>query len=113
MTELRILAAAEAEYLSAAQWYAERSASAADGFTTAVAAAFRRILEQPEWGAACDAVHRQVIVRGYPFVIVYRAEDTPVPAARPAGGRLRPLERACRGTPRGRLVVASAVTAAS
>jgi len=82
MTELRILAAAEAEYLSAAQWYAERSATAADGFTTAVAAALRRILEQPEWGAACDAVHRQVIVRGYAFVIVYRAEDTPVPAAR-------------------------------
>jgi plasmid stabilization system protein ParE len=82
MTELRILAAAEAEYLSAARWYAERSSAAADGFTTAVAAAFRRILEQPEWGAACDAVHRQVIVRGYPFVVVYRNEQMNQPTAR-------------------------------
>jgi hypothetical protein len=42
MTELRILSAAEAEYLSATLWYAERSASAADGFTTAVAHCSRR-----------------------------------------------------------------------
>ncbi len=39
------------------------------------AAAFRRILDRPEWGAACDALHRQVIVRGYPYQIVYCIMD--------------------------------------
>jgi plasmid stabilization system protein ParE len=92
MTELRIVAAAEEEYLSATQWSAEHSTSAADGFTTAVAAAFRRILEQPEWGAACDAFHRQVIVRGYPFIVVYRYE-TNEPADGPHPRRCsRPLQ---------------------
>jgi hypothetical protein len=31
------------------------------------AAAFRRIRDRPEWGAACDDAHRLVIVRGYPY----------------------------------------------
>ena len=38
----------------------------------AAAAAFRRILDRPEWGAACDDAHRLVIVRGYPYQIIYR-----------------------------------------
>ena len=67
MAKLIVAEAAEAEYAAAAEWYAERSHAAADGFTEAVAAAFRRILDRPEWGAACDALHRQVIVRGYPY----------------------------------------------
>ncbi len=75
MAKLIIGEAAEAEYVAAADWYAERSHAAADGFTEAVAAAFRRILDRPEWGAACDDAHRQVIVRGYPYQIVYRIMD--------------------------------------
>ncbi|MFM7136916.1 MAG: type II toxin-antitoxin system RelE/ParE family toxin [Planctomycetota bacterium] len=67
--------AAEAEYAAAASWYAQRSLAAAEGFTEAVAAAFRRILDRPQWGAACDDVHRQVIVRGYPSQIIYRIVD--------------------------------------
>ena len=72
MAELIIGEAAEAEYRAAAEWYSERSLAAADGFTQAVAAAFRRILDRPQWGAACDDVHRLVIVRGYPYQIIYR-----------------------------------------
>ena len=72
MAKLIIGEAAEAEYAAAADWYAERSHAAADGFTEAVAAAFRRILDRPEWGAACDDAHRLVIVRGYPYQIIYR-----------------------------------------
>jgi toxin ParE1/3/4 len=72
MAKLVIGEAAEAEYAAAAQWYAERSPAAADGFTEAVAAAFRRILDRPAWGAACDDDHRLVIVRGYPYQIIYR-----------------------------------------
>ena len=72
MAKLVIGEAAEAEYGAAAEWYGERSLAAADGFTQAVAAAFRRILDRPEWGAACDDVHRLVIVRGYPYQIIYR-----------------------------------------
>jgi len=72
MAELIVGEAAEAEYAAAAGWYAERSLAAADGFTAAVAAAFRRILDRPEWGAACDDAHRLVIVRGYPYQIIYR-----------------------------------------
>jgi len=72
MANLIVAEAAEAEYAAAADWYAERSIAAADGFTEAVAAAFRRILDRPEWGAACDDAHRLVIVRGYPYQIIYR-----------------------------------------
>ena len=72
MAKLVIGEAAEAEYQAAAEWYAERSPAVADGFTEAVAAAFRRILDRPEWGAACDDAHRLVIVRGYPYQIIYR-----------------------------------------
>ena len=72
MAELVVGEAAEAKYASAADWYAKRSLAAADGFTEAVAAAFRRILARPEWGAACDDAHRLVIVRGYPYQIIYR-----------------------------------------
>ncbi|MFM7412200.1 MAG: hypothetical protein ACKO6E_03170, partial [Planctomycetota bacterium] len=61
MAKLIIGEAAEAEYQAAAEWYAERSSAVADGFTEAVAAAFRRILDRPERGAACDDVHRLVI----------------------------------------------------
>ena len=72
MAELKILAAAEEEYCAAARWYADRSLTAADGFTKAVAAVFQRIIDRPEWGASCDAMHRQVIVSGYPYLIIYR-----------------------------------------
>jgi len=72
MAKLVIGEAAEAEYQAAAEWYAERSLAAADGFTEAVAAAFRRILAHPERGAACDDVHRLVIVRALPYQIIYR-----------------------------------------
>ena len=72
MAKLVIGEAAETEYQAAAEWYAERSPEVADGFTEAVAAAFRRILDRPEWGAACDDAHRLVIVRGYPYQIIYR-----------------------------------------
>ncbi len=72
MANLIVAEAAEAEYAAAADWYAERSHAAAEGFTEAVAAAFRRILDRPEWGAACDDAHRLVIVRGYPYQIIYR-----------------------------------------
>jgi plasmid stabilization system protein ParE len=72
MADLLVSEAAEAEYAAAARWYAERSPAAADGFTEAVAAAFTRILGRPQWGAPCDEVHRQVIVRGYPYQIIYR-----------------------------------------
>lgn len=72
MAELVVGEAAEAEYAAAADWYAIRSLAAADGFTEAVAAAFRGILARPEWGAACDDDHRLVIVRGYPYQIIYR-----------------------------------------
>lgn len=72
MANLIVAEAAEAEYAAAADWYAERSHAAAEGFTEAVAAAFRRILDRPEWGAVCDDAHRLVIVRGYPYQIIYR-----------------------------------------
>ena len=72
MAKLIVGEAAEAEYAAAVDWYAARSLTAADGFTEAVAAAFRRILDRPEWGAACDDAHRLVIVRGYPYQIIYR-----------------------------------------
>lgn len=97
MAELLILDAAEDEYLAAARWYGERSSVAAEGFMQAVALAFQRIIDRPEWGASCDAVHRQVIVRGYPYRVVYRELGTDrVVVIAIAHGSRRPGYWTCR-----------------
>jgi plasmid stabilization system protein ParE len=74
MADVLILRAADDEYVAAMQWYAERSISAALGFEAAVSSAITLIATLPNWHPACDGRHRFVIVRGYPFQVIYRID---------------------------------------
>jgi toxin ParE1/3/4 len=74
MADVLILRAAEDEYVAAMQWYAERSVTAAIGFEAAVASAITSIATQPSWHPTCDDRHRFMIVRGYPFHLIYRID---------------------------------------
>jgi len=74
MADVLILQAADNEYVAALQWYAERSITAAIGFEAAVACAIDSITVQPNWPPACDERHRFIIVRGYPFQVIYRID---------------------------------------
>jgi len=72
MNSLLIASAAEAEYTSSLQWYAERSVAAAEGFEKAFAAALRAIQSKPELYPYCDTTHRYYLLKRYPFQVIYR-----------------------------------------
>ena len=74
MADVLILRAAEDEYVAALRWYADKSITAAVGFEAAIASAINSIATQPNWHPACDDRHRFMIVRGYPFQVIYRID---------------------------------------
>jgi plasmid stabilization system protein ParE len=74
MADVLILQAADDEYVAALRWYAERSIAAAIGFEAAVACAIDSITVHPSWAPVCDERHRFMIVRGYPFQVIYRID---------------------------------------
>ena len=75
MADVVVLDAAAAEYAVALRWYAERSVAAAEGFETAISQAIEAIALQPLWYPACDERHRFVMVRGYPYQLIYRLDS--------------------------------------
>ncbi len=75
MADMVVLEAAAAEYAVALRWYAERSVAAAEGFETAISQAIEAIALQPLWYPACDERHRFVMVRGYPYQLIYRLDS--------------------------------------
>lgn len=75
MAELVITAAAEADYLEAYAWYAERSSRAANGFEREFELAQQEIAGDPQRFASCDARHRRYLLRRYPYQVVYREEQ--------------------------------------
>ena len=64
---------AKADIRLAATWYRERSALAADDFLAAVAAAFRRIEEQPTAQVVVDkeTKARRALLRKFPHRVLY------------------------------------------
>jgi plasmid stabilization system protein ParE len=72
--ELEYLADAVGETEAAARWYAERSASAAAGFSQEIDEAEAAIAEFPEAWPPFDHGTRRYMLRRYPFNVVYRME---------------------------------------
>jgi plasmid stabilization system protein ParE len=73
---VRYDAEAEEEYLATVRWYRARNRQAAERFMDRVIAAETLIREHPEaWGSppgvAPEVGARRVIVRGFPFALVY------------------------------------------
>ena len=72
MVDFVIHPAAQLEYKNAAEWYAERSAIAAQRFVSEVEAGIETIRKRPESYALIDDRHRLYIVRGFPYYVAYR-----------------------------------------
>ena len=72
MTEFAIHPAAQAEYEKAADWYAERSAVAAQRFASEVEAAIEAISKHPESYSRLDEAHRFYLLNKFPYYMAYR-----------------------------------------
>jgi plasmid stabilization system protein ParE len=72
MNELLLGEGAERDYTDSLVWYAERSRFAALGFEAEIEWAFEKIAENPERYPFCDDRHRFMLLRKYPFQILYR-----------------------------------------
>ena len=70
---------AEVDYQQELDWYAERSATAADGFEAAFARTVREIGEDPNRFPACDEPgFRYVSLDRYPFSVIFRVTESAV-----------------------------------
>jgi len=66
--------AAEEEFLSAVGFYEGRSPGLGSGFIRAVSRASDAVLELPESGRPFGRRLRRVLVSGFPYGLLYRAE---------------------------------------
>ena len=72
MTQVRFLPAAEVELLREVAYYANARAGAGLRFQAAVEAAVARAANHPLGGAPSFKETRSILVKGFPFSIVYR-----------------------------------------
>jgi plasmid stabilization system protein ParE len=72
---LELLDEATDEAEEAARWYAQRSASAAVGFSDALAVAIWQIQEAPYRWPPHHHGTRRILLRRYPFGVIYRVDD--------------------------------------
>jgi plasmid stabilization system protein ParE len=82
------LAADEAE--AAARWYRERSETASGRFQRELERAIEWISERPEAGSPYLSGTRRVLLRRYPFFVVYRARAGALEVVAVAHARRRP-----------------------
>ena len=90
MKPVDYLLGARRDYDESFDWYAERSAVAAERFSNAIDAGLKRIAASPEQFALIDERHREYIVKRFPFRIVYRIESNRIlsrPCCFPVGLR--------------------------
>jgi toxin ParE1/3/4 len=64
--------AADAEYEDAVRWYRDRDESAADRFEADVAHSLDLVRRQPESFPRYDDDHRFVVLRKFPYTVVYQ-----------------------------------------
>lgn len=72
MAEVRLASGAEADYTQALCWYAERSHRAAERFEAEFDQALLAIGTDPERFPRCDERHRYVLLRRFPYQVIYR-----------------------------------------
>ncbi len=69
---VRVSDEADADITNAARWYAQRSKQVAKGFIQAVYGELGFIAQFPNGAPRVRGLARQLIVTGFPFVIIYR-----------------------------------------
>jgi plasmid stabilization system protein ParE len=82
-----LIPAAEYDAQEALDWYAERSARAANGFERALENALNAIGENPELFALIDDRHRLAMLKRYPYSVIYRIVGDGVVVIAVAHGR--------------------------
>ena len=73
---VRFLPQAEAELLHEVEYYSGARAGTGVRFQAAVEASLERVSRHPVGGAPSAKGTRSVLVKGFPFSIIYRATDT-------------------------------------
>ena len=86
--EFHPLAADEAQ--AAERWYRERNETASVRFQRELDRAIERISERPETGSPYLSNTRRVLLRRFPFFIVYRVRGGVLEIVAVAHGRRRP-----------------------
>lgn len=90
MIDVSIHPAAEAEYEDALAWYYRCSPRAAARFETAFGEAIEAIRSHAAMYPSIDGRHRSVLVRRYPYHLVYRLDGAVARVVAVAHTRRRP-----------------------
>lgn len=90
MTQARFIGAAVRELLSQVEFYEEAQRGEGARFTAAVERATARALAFPLAGSPSGSGTRTMLVRGYPFSVVYRPEPDGIIVFAVAHGAKRP-----------------------
>jgi plasmid stabilization system protein ParE len=90
MKPVDYLPSARRDFDQSFDWYAERSSIAAERFSNAIDAASNRIAASPEQFALVDRLHRECIVKRFPFRIIYRIESNRILIVAVAHAKRRP-----------------------
>ena len=90
MIRVRFLPAAELELLKEIAYYSNARPGTGHRFQAAVQAAVSRAATHPQGGAPSYKETRSVLVKGFPFSVVYRASEDEVLVVAVAPHRKRP-----------------------
>ena len=90
MIPVRVLPQAEAELLHEVEYYSNAQTGTGIRFQAAVEASIERAARHPLGGAPSPKGTRSVLVKGFPFSIVYRADDKELLVVAIAPHRRRP-----------------------
>ena len=96
MIKVRFLPAAEIELLKEVAYYSKARTGTGTRFQAAVQAAVSRAATHPLGGAPSRKETRSMLVRGFPFSVVYRASEREVLVVAIAPHRKRPQYWASR-----------------
>ena len=87
---LEYLDRALVEAEAAAQWYRERSPTAAERFSAELDQAETAILERPEAWPTGEQGTRRYLLHHFPFAVIYRVEESRILIVAVAHSRRRP-----------------------
>ena len=79
-----------AEARAVAQWYRERNTSAADAFLSELNRAVEKISETPEMWPLYAGGTRRLLLRRFPFSVIYREVSGNIEVVAIAHGRRKP-----------------------
>ena len=90
MIQVRVLPQAEAELVHEVEYYSNARAGTGIRFQAAVEASIERAARHPLGGAPSAKGTRSALVKGFPFSIVYRADERELLVVAIAPHRRRP-----------------------